>query len=131
MASIKHREKIMKSGYTFLIVLMLSVFIFSDRGLCRDAGGNIQSGKGKSNTESGKMLFFYKQRNVLSGKMWLGFSKEKVEQVSPSGITLPVLQPLNAADEFFESIDRVGYYQDQNDMINNLHSSKKGDSSIK
>ena len=109
---------------------MLSVFIFSETGLCRDSR-NIQSGKGKSNTESGRMLDFYKQRNLLSGKMWLGFSKEKVEQVSPSGITLPVLQPLNAADEFFESIDRVGYYQDQNDMINNLHSSKKGDTSIK
>ncbi len=130
MASIKHREKIMKSGYTVLIVLMLSVFIFSETGLCRDSR-NIQSGKGKSNTESGRMLDFYKQRNLLSGKMWLGFSKEKVEQVSPSGEKLPVLQPLNAADEFFESIDRVGYYQDQNDMINNLHSSKKGDSSIK
>jgi len=121
----------MKISHKILVLSMLSVLFVSTSGMCLEEKSSqpdrkkIQIYPSKSLEENKKLLGFYKQRNVTAGKMLMGLSSDVVDQTTPAGVKMGTLKPSTAAEEFFISIDKSGYYADQVNMFEGMLPRKK------
>ena len=121
----------MKISQKIIVLSMSSVLFVSASGMCLEEKRSlpdrkkIQADATKSLEENQKQLTFYKQRNVMAGKMLMGMSSDVIDQTSPSGVKLGTIKPSTGAEEFFISIDKTGYYADQIDMNEGMLPKKK------
>lgn len=121
----------MKISHKILALSMLSVLFVSTSGMCLEEKSSKPDRKknqadfNRSLEENKQQLTFYKQRNVVAGKMMMGLSSDVIDQTTPSGVKLGTLKPSTGAEEFFISIDKTGYYSDQIDMAEGMLPKKK------
>lgn len=114
-----------------IVFSVLALLLVSAYGFCEDAKQKMPDRKkmeaeAKKALESEKAaLAFMKKRNVLSGKMMVGFAGENTDIKPPAGITVNNLNTSNSSEEFFISMDRTGSHSDRINMLESLLPKKK------
>ena len=114
-----------------IVFMALALLLVSAYGFCEDAKQKMPDRKkieaeARRSLESEKAaLAFMKKRNVLAGKMMVGFAGENTDIKPPAGITVNNLNMSNASEEFFISMDRTGCQSDRINMLESMLPRKK------